>query len=49
MFEETLRGDDVVARVAVELVPPARPDPGLAGEMVDEVGAIQRGGEVRVH
>src|SRR5260370_27769637 len=49
MFEETLRGDDVVARVAVALVPPARPDPGLAGEVVNDVGAIQRGGEVGVH
>src|SRR5260370_35215529 len=49
MFEETLRGDDVVARIAVELVPPTRPDPGLTGEMGDHVGAIQRRGEVSVH
>src|SRR5207245_2641462 len=41
-------GDDVVTRVAVELVPPAGPDPGLAGQVIDDVRTLQRGREIGV-
>ncbi len=48
MFEKPLGGDDVVARVTVELVAPAWPHAGLAGQVIHDVGAFERGGEVGV-
>src|SRR5260370_20327724 len=49
LLEKPLGGDDVVARVAVELVAPAWPHAGLAGQVIDDVGAFERGSEVGVH
>ena len=41
-FEQTLRSEDVVAQVAVEVMAPARPDRGLAGEVEDDPRAVQQ-------
>src|SRR4029078_264869 len=46
VLEQALGGQDVVTRVAVELVAPARAHTGLAGKVVDDVGAFERGLEV---
>src|SRR6202011_1125255 len=48
LLEKPLRGDDVVTGVAVELVAPARPHAWLPGEVIDDIGAFQRGCEIGI-
>src|SRR5206468_7610676 len=47
-LQQCLRGHDVVVRVDRERAAPARPDTGLAGQVVDDLDAVEQLGRRRV-